>query len=132
MSQTIVTYTVKPGREAENAQLVRAVFEQLAKDQPAGFRYAVFKAADSGEFVHLYTDEGAAPGALQQTPAFQAFVAEAANRHEQPATVKEFELIGAYRTFVDPDQLPSAGAPIPVTAPALKTGGAHPAAETEA
>ena len=45
--------------------------------RPAGFRYAVFQAADSGEFIHLYTDEGGAPGALQQLSAFQAFVAGA-------------------------------------------------------
>ena len=126
MSHTIVTYTVKPGREPENARLVRAVFEELAKDGPAGFRYAVLKAVDSGEFVHLYTSDGAAPGALQQLPAFQAFVAGAADRHEQPATFKEFELIGAYRTFDDPDHLPSADGPIPVTA-----RGAHTGAETE-
>ena len=116
MSHTIVTYTVKPGGEKENAALVRAVFDQLAMERPAGFRYAVFQAADSGEFVHLYTDEGAAAGTLQQLPAFQAFVTGAADRHEQPATVKEFELIGAYRTFDDPDQLPSAGGPVPTTA----------------
>jgi hypothetical protein len=72
MHHTIVTYAAKPGRDQENAGLVRAVFEELAKTRPAGFRYAVFQAADSREFVHLYTDEGAAPGALEQLSAFQA------------------------------------------------------------
>jgi hypothetical protein len=103
MSHTIVNYTVNPGREQENAALVRAVFEELAKLRPAGFRYAVFQAADSRQFVHLYTDEGTAPGALQQLPAFQAFVTGAADRHEQPATFTEFELIGAFPTFDDPE-----------------------------
>jgi quinol monooxygenase YgiN len=111
MGHTIVSYTAKPGREQENAALVGAVFEELAEARPAGFRYAVFQAAGSGEFVHLYTDEGAAPGALQQLPAFQAFVAGAADRHEQPATFKEFGLIGAYRTFDDPERAASAGDP---------------------
>ena len=77
MSQTIVTYTVKPGRQDENAALVRAVFEELAETRPAGFRYTVVHGIESGEFVHLYTDDGAASGTLQQLPAFQAFVAEA-------------------------------------------------------
>jgi hypothetical protein len=99
MSHTIVTYSVKPGREGENAALVRAVFDELATGRPAGFRYAVFQAADSGEFLHLYTDEGARPGALQRLPAFRAFVAGAADRHEQPATFGEFKLIGGYRTL---------------------------------
>ncbi len=103
MRHTIVSYTAKPGREQENAALVGAVFEELADARPAGFRYAVFQAPDSGEFIHLYTDEGAAPGALQQLSAFQAFVAGAPDRHAQPATFKEFGLIGAYRTFDDSD-----------------------------
>jgi hypothetical protein len=101
MSHTIVTYTVKPGREQENAALVRAVFEQLAQTNPSGFRYAVLQAAGSREFIHVYTDDGAAPGALQQLSAFQAFLAGAADRHDQPATFTEFELIGGYRTFDD-------------------------------
>ncbi len=42
MTHTMVAYTVKPGRDQENAALVRAVFEELAQTRPAGFRYAVF------------------------------------------------------------------------------------------
>lgn len=104
MSQTIVTYTVKPGREDENAALVRAVFEELAEARPAGFRYAVFQGTESGEFLHIYTDEGAASGTLQQLPAFATFVSDAADRHEKPAVFTSFELVGAYRTFDDRDE----------------------------
>ena len=46
MRHTMVTYTVKPGREEENAALVRAVFEELAETRPAGLRYAVFYLPD--------------------------------------------------------------------------------------
>ncbi len=109
MSSTIVSYTVKPGREQENAALVRGVFEELARTRPTGFRYAVFQMVDSGEFVHLYTDDGAAPGALQQLSSFQSFVAEAADRHEQAATFKQYELIGAYRTLDGGDHAASHG-----------------------
>ena len=126
MRHTLVSYTVKAGRDQENAALVRGVFEELANTRPAGFRYAAFKAADSGEFIHLYTDDGAAPGALQQLSAFQAFVAGAADRHEQAATFKEFELVGAYRTFDDPDRLGTVGGPAPATgSTADKTGGSQ-------
>jgi hypothetical protein len=104
MSHTMVTYTVKPGREEENAALLRAVFAELAQTQPAGFRYAVFELPESRQFVHLYTNEGAPSGALQQLPSFQAFVASAQDRHEQPATVAEPNLIGDYRTFDDPER----------------------------
>jgi hypothetical protein len=100
MRHTIVTYTVKPGHEEENAALVRAVFDELARLRPEGFRYAAFHNRETREFVHLYTDEGGEPGVnLQDLPSFKAFVAQAADRHEQPATFTRPELIGDYRTF---------------------------------
>jgi hypothetical protein len=98
----MVTYTVKPGREEENAALVRAVFEELAQTRPAGFRYAVFQFADTRQFVHLYTDEGSESG-VQGLASFRAFAGGAEDRHEQPATFAQPELIGDYRTFGDPD-----------------------------
>jgi hypothetical protein len=103
MRYTMVTYTVKPGREEENAALVRSVFDELAQTRPAGFRYAVFQDAESRQFVHLYTDEGASSGSLQELPSFQAFVSGAQDRHEQAATFAEPELIGDYRTFSQPE-----------------------------
>ena len=103
MRHTMVTYTVKPGREEENTALVRAVFEELAQTRPDGLRYAVFYLPDSRQFIHLYTDDGSATG-LQELSSFQAFVAEAKERHEQPTAFTQPELIGDYRTFDDPDQ----------------------------
>jgi quinol monooxygenase YgiN len=100
MSHTIVTYTVKPGREEENAALVRAVFDELAQTQPTGLRYAVFYLPDSRQFIHLYTDEGS-PTGLQAMDSFKAFVAGAEDRHEQPASLAQPELIGDYRTLAD-------------------------------
>ena len=110
MSHTMVTYTVKPGREDENSGLVRAVFEELTQARPVGLRYAVFYLPDSRQFIHLYTDEGETSGVLQQLPSFQAFVAGTEDRHEQPATVTQPELVGDYRTFDDPDRPASAAA----------------------
>jgi hypothetical protein len=100
MRHTMVTYTVKPGREEENAALVRGVFEELAEAAPDGLRYAVFYVPDSRQFVHLYTDEGSKSG-IQGLASFQAFVTGAEDRHEQPATFAQPELIGDYRTFDD-------------------------------
>lgn len=98
MKHTMVTYTVKPGSEELNAKLVRAVFDELAELQPDGLRYAVFQLPDSGEFVHLYTDEGS-PTGLRVLSSFQAFIAGAPERHERPSTVTSPVLIGDYRTF---------------------------------
>ena len=102
MRHSMVTYTVKPGREEENAALVRGVFDELAQSRPAGLRYAVFYIPDSRQFVHLYTDEGS-PSGVQGLASFQAFVTGAQDRHEQPAAFTQPELIGDYRTFGGPD-----------------------------
>jgi hypothetical protein len=96
----MVTYTVKPGREKENADLVRAVFDELAQARPTGLRYAVFYLPDSRQFIHLYTDEGSTTG-VQGLDSFKAFVSGAEDRHEQPAIPTHPELIGDYRTFND-------------------------------
>lgn len=100
MSHTLVTYTVRPGREQENAALVRGVFEELAQTRPDGLRYAVFYVPETRQFVHLYTDEGS-PSGLQALASFKAFADAAPDRHEQPAVVARPELIGDYRTFGD-------------------------------
>ena len=107
MRHTIVTYTVKPGSEEDNAALVRAVFDELAQTRPEGLRYAVFYLPDSRQFTHLYTDEGSTSG-VQGLASFQAFIAGAKENHEQPATSTQPELIGDYRTFDDPDRPASA------------------------
>jgi hypothetical protein len=129
MRHTMVTYTVKAARVDENAALVRAVFDELAETRPAGFRYAAFQLADSRQFVHLYTDEGSESG-VQALASFQAFVTGAQDRHEQPATGSQPELIGDYRTFNDPDRPAPASRPAPVTA--ASTTGATGDARTEA
>jgi hypothetical protein len=103
MSYTMVTYTVKPGREEENADLVRAVFDELADTRPAGFRYAVFQLPNTREFIHIYADQGS-PTGLQALASFRAFVAEAPDRHERQATISAPDLIGEYRTFSEPFQ----------------------------
>lgn len=100
MNHTMVTYTVKPGREEENAALVRAVFDELAETRPTGLRYAVFHLPDSRQFIHLYTDEGSTTS-VQGLDSFKAFVDGAEDRHEQPATLTQPELIADYRTFDD-------------------------------
>jgi hypothetical protein len=104
MDHTIVTYTVKPGREEENASLVRALFAELAETQPAGFRYAVFHDPETRQFTHVFTGEGASTGGLQELASFQAFVAGAQDRHERPARFAQAELIGDYRTFGVPTE----------------------------
>src|SRR5215471_9556263 len=53
MPQVMVRYRVNPDRVAENEQLVRAVYDELAASQPEGLQYATFKLPDGVTFVHI-------------------------------------------------------------------------------
>ena len=54
MRQVMVRYRVKPDQVERNAELVRAVYEELAREpQPDGFRYATFRLDDGVSFVHF-------------------------------------------------------------------------------
>ena len=91
MTATTVRYRVKPGRAAENAELVRAVYAELAELGPPGFRYATFQDGDT--FTHVAFSDGDAP--LPRLAAFQRFQADLRERCDEPPRVVH-ELVGAY------------------------------------
>ena len=97
----VVRYRVKPDRVAENERLIAAVFQQLQREQPAGLRYASFKAADGVSFTHMVsieTADGSNPlGALG---AFKSFTADIKARCDEPPVAIELEEVGSYR-FLD-------------------------------
>ena len=100
MKRVMVRYTVKPEHAADNVRLVEAVFAQLARDRPAGIRYATFKLPDGVSFVHLAsieTTDGSNPlGALE---AFKAFVGAIKERCIEPPVTTELAAVGSYRLF---------------------------------
>ena len=49
---TLVRYTAKPDRVAENERLARAVFAELRQAAPPHIAYALFR--NGTEFVHLF------------------------------------------------------------------------------
>ena len=69
---TVVRYTTKPERTAENEKLSRAVFAQLRDAPPEGVAYALLR--DGNDFIHVFlnlkADDSAAVTGL---PAFKAF-----------------------------------------------------------
>jgi hypothetical protein len=93
MRQVIVRYKVKPERVAENEALVRAVYEELARTAPAGFRYATFR--NGASFTHLAISDGDA-SPLPQLEAFRRFQQDIADRCDEPPAVTEVEAVGAY------------------------------------
>jgi hypothetical protein len=92
----MVRYQVRPDAAAENERLIKQVFEQLARDKPAGLRYQSMKLADGVSFVHIASHDGGGSNPLTQLEAFKAFAGGIKDRCvEQPVTV-EVEVVGAY------------------------------------
>jgi len=94
---TMVRYTCKPGRAAENEALVRAVFPELRAAAPDRVAYVVFRKGP--EFVHLFLNlEGDDSSALTELPVFKSFSREVADRCEVPPeqTRLSVDLIDAY------------------------------------
>jgi hypothetical protein len=92
----MVRYRVKPGQAETNEQLVRAVYEELHRADPAGFRYATFRLDDGVTFVHIAESES--PGnPLAQIEAFKEFQKDIADRCDEPPVVAQLSEVGSFR-----------------------------------
>jgi hypothetical protein len=99
VSATVVRYQAKPDRADENQRLIEAVFADLDARQPDGFTYKVFRLEDGVSFVHVVIehDDVDEPDSLQDVPAFQAFVADIADRCDVPPVAMGATIVGGYR-----------------------------------
>jgi quinol monooxygenase YgiN len=97
MKHSIIQYTVKEGKAAENAGLISDVFAQLLSANPKGIKYQVFN-IDANSFMHIITFESdEANKAFTNLPAFQAFRANLNERLENPPVRKEVVQVGSYQ-----------------------------------
>jgi len=94
MRNVIVRYRLKPDRVAENEQLVRDVYLELARANPGGIRYATYKLPDGVSFVHVASIDGENP--LPRLTAFQTFTRAIAERCDEPPVTTEVTAIGRY------------------------------------
>jgi hypothetical protein len=93
----MVRYKVKPDRAAENEELVRAVYDELRRIEPAGLRYATFQLDDGVSFLHLAsieTEDGSSP--LSKLKAFNEFQKDIRDRCDEPPVVTELREIGSF------------------------------------
>ncbi len=98
MRRVMVRYEVKPDRAAENEELVRAVYEELHRTQPAGLHYATFALEDGVSFVHLSsidTEDGRNP--LSDVEAFARFQDGIGDRCVQAPAVVQLREIGSFQ-----------------------------------
>jgi hypothetical protein len=93
--RVLVRYTVKPGQVEQNEALVRAVYDELQRARPPGFRYATFRVGEGREFVHL----ASGGDALREIAAFRAFQEGIEERCEAPPVVTQLHTVGSYGFF---------------------------------
>jgi hypothetical protein len=90
----VVRYRCAPDRADENAQLVEAVFAELAASNPGSIRYATFR-LDDDTFIHIAEVEGDNP--LARTEAFARFQQALGERCIQGPEPHSARLVGSYR-----------------------------------
>jgi hypothetical protein len=98
MRTIVVRYQAKPERADENQRLIEAVFAELNDREPEGFTYKVFLLEDGVSFIHVVIEHDVdEPESLQDVAAFQAFVADIADRCEVPPVAMGATIVGGYR-----------------------------------
>lgn len=97
MRQTMVSYTTKSERAAENEELIKQVYQELKSTTPNGVHYATFAMEDGVSFVHLARlDDGAEDG-LMQVSAFRTFLAEIDQRTDAELKRMPLREVGSYQ-----------------------------------
>jgi hypothetical protein len=98
MTTTVLHYQAKPERAEENQQLIEAVFAELDESELDGFTYKVFRLEDGVSFIHVWIEHDVAdPDSLRVVPAFQAFMADLADRCDVLPVAAEATVVGGYR-----------------------------------
>ncbi len=100
MSAVVVRYELDPERLEEHLALITDVFDHLRATAPDGVHYGVLRSADGHSFTHIgvYADDEAREVA-SGSAAFQAFVAEIADRCEVPPEAIEQQVVEGYGIF---------------------------------
>jgi hypothetical protein len=96
MRQVMVRYRVKPDQVERNEQLVRAVYEELHRADPAGLHYTTFRVEDGVSFVHLAVTE-TSENPLPRLDSFKEFQRQIDDRCDESPVVTELTEIGSFR-----------------------------------
>jgi quinol monooxygenase YgiN len=100
MNAVIVRYELDPDRLDEHLALISDVFDHLRTTSPPGIHYGVTRSVDDTTFTHIgiYEDDDARAVA-SGSDAFQAFVAEIAERCNVPPHAVEQTVVEGYEVF---------------------------------
>jgi hypothetical protein len=99
MNRRLISYRTKPGLADQNAELIAAVFRELAVEKPGGVRYMTLR-LDDDTFVHVVeTEADDGSSAIPKLTAFQAFSSRIRDRCVDAPLVRHARIIGNYRMF---------------------------------
>jgi hypothetical protein len=95
MKRVMVRYRVKPEEAARNEELVRAVYDELARTQPDGLRYQTLVLEDGLTFVHIaaHADDD---NPLSRVGAFQRFTQDIRARCDEVPVVSTARVVGTF------------------------------------
>ena len=99
MKLVMVRYKVKPDQVATNEEFVRAVFDELHRTKPDGFRYATFKLDDGVSFAHIVAETDDKGNSLADVKAFAKFREGIRDRCDEPPVATELQEVGSYGFF---------------------------------
>jgi hypothetical protein len=91
----VVRYTTHAGSADENEKLIKAVFTQLAEQQPEGLRYVAIRLDDGVSFLHVAVHEND-HNPLTELPAFGAFASTIKERVTDGPTTVNGTVVGSY------------------------------------
>jgi hypothetical protein len=100
MRRVLIRYRLKPDQVERNEELVRAVYEELHRAAPSGFRYVTFKLEDGVSFMHISESEGE-ESPLADISAAKEFQQGIADRCEEPPVISQLTEVGLYRSGPD-------------------------------
>jgi hypothetical protein len=95
MSRVIVRYRVKPDQADRNEELVRAMYEELHRADPSGFRYATFRLEDGVTFVHIAEQDGP-DNPLAKIDAAREFRRDMEARCDEPPVAMQATQVGSF------------------------------------
>jgi hypothetical protein len=95
----MVRYKVKPGRAGTNAELVRAVYEELHRVRPSQIRHVTFQLDDMSPSSTSTQTTAANTKPARELPSFRRFVDGIADRCDEPPASTDVREIGSYRVF---------------------------------
>ena len=96
MGSSMIRYKVRPDRADENESLVKAVYEQLARERPEGLHYATFNLPDGVSFMHIVFESDQSGRILNEVAAFKAFVTDIESRCDEPPVATELTVVGSF------------------------------------